>query len=172
MREGTEKKKKWKKHAIFFCPQAPVPGTRSPVPLPCLPSTGVPVPLRLPKRGKKRGKTHDFLHPQAVSGTRPPVPQGKTWDILCPQAPVPGTRSPVPPPCLPSTGVPVPLRLPKSARQKKKTAPVSLHPPGAGGRGAQVPPGRGLYLTPFARCWVLAGVDVVWMLSCVLWSLF
>ena len=32
--------------------------------------------------------------------------------------------------------------------------------------------GRGLCLTPFARRWVLAGVDVVWMLSCVLWSLF
>ena len=30
----------------------------------------------------------DFLRPQVpVSGTRPPVPQGKTRDILCPQAP-------------------------------------------------------------------------------------
>ena len=61
-------------------------------------------------------------------------------------------------------------------------APTPLLLPGAGGRGAQVPPGRGLYLrvppgrglylTPFARRWVLSGVDVVWMLSCVLWSLF
>ena len=48
-----------------------------------------------------------------------------------------------------------------------------LLPPGAGGRGARVPPGRGLYLTPFARHWVLVGVDVVWLLSCVFfWSLF
>ena len=44
--------------------------------------------------------------------------------------------------------------------------------PEVGGRGTRVPPGWGLNLTPFTRCWVLAGVDVVWMLSCVLWSLF
>ena len=110
----------------ILCPQALVPRTRSPVPLPCLPSTGVPVPSRLPKstrqkERKKRGKTRDFFRPQVlVSGTHPPVPQGKMRDILCPQVPVPGTRSPVPPPCLPSTGVPVPLRLPKSARQEEK----------------------------------------------------
>ena len=46
------------------------------------------------------------------------------------------------------------------------SALTPLLPPGIGGRGARVPPGRGLYLTPFARLWVLAGVDVVWMLSC------
>ena len=42
-----------------------------------------------------------------------------------------------------------------------------LLPPGAEVRGAQVPPGRGLYLTPFTRRWALAGVEVVWLLSCV-----
>ena len=51
-------------------------------------------------------------------------------------------------------------------------APSPLLPPGAGVRGAQVPPGHGLYLTPFTRCWVLTGVQVVWLLSCVFWSLF
>ena len=43
---------------------------------------------------------------------------------------------------------------------------------GAGVRGTRVPPGCSLYLTPFARRWVLACVDVVWLLSCVFWSLF
>ena len=47
-----------------------------------------------------------------------------------------------------------------------------LLPPGAGMRDARVPPGRGLYLTPFTRCWSLAHVDVVWLLSCVFWTLF
>ena len=51
-------------------------------------------------------------------------------------------------------------------------APTPLFLPGAGVRGAQVPPGCGLYLAPFTRCWVLAGVDVIWLLSCVFWSLF
>ena len=51
-------------------------------------------------------------------------------------------------------------------------APTPLLPPGAGVRGARVPPGCGLYLTPFVRHWVLTGVDVVWLLSCVFWSLF
>ena len=51
-------------------------------------------------------------------------------------------------------------------------APTPLLPLGVGGRGAWVPRGWGLYLTCFTRHWVLAGVDVVWMLSCVLWSLF
>ena len=51
-------------------------------------------------------------------------------------------------------------------------APTPLLPPGAGVRGTRVLPGWGLYLSPFTRRWVLAGVDVVWMLSCVLWSLF
>ena len=51
-------------------------------------------------------------------------------------------------------------------------APTPLLPPGAGVRGARVLPDRSLYLTPFTRCWVLAGVDVVWMLACVPWSLF
>ena len=105
----------------------------------------------------------DFLHPQApVSGTRPQVPQGKTPDNLCPQAPVPGTRSPVPLPCLPSNGISVSLRLPKSTRQKRKTTPVSFHPPGAGGRGTRVPLSWGLYLTlsqgaGFLQVWMWSG---------------
>ena len=44
--------------------------------------------------------------------------------------------------------------------------------PGVGVRGARVPLDCGLYLTPFARYWIVAGVDVVWLLSCVFWSLF
>ena len=48
-----------------------------------------------------------------------------------------------------------------------------LLPPGSWGRhGARVLPGCGLYLTPFVRCWVLAGVDVAWLLYCIFWSLF
>ena len=39
-------------------------------------------------------------------------------------------------------------------------------------RGAWVPPGWGLYLTPFTMHWALARVNVVWLLSCVFWSLF
>ena len=38
-------------------------------------------------------------------------------------------------------------------------------------RGALVLLGQDLYLTPFTRHWVLPGVDVVWVLSCVFWSL-
>ena len=49
---------------------------------------------------------------------------------------------------------------------------IPLLPLGAGGRGAHVLPGRGLYLTPFVRCWALTCLDVVWLLSCVFWSLF
>ena len=51
-------------------------------------------------------------------------------------------------------------------------APTLLLLPGAGVWGARFPPSQGLYLTPFTRRWVLAGVDVVWLLSCVFWSLF
>ena len=40
-------------------------------------------------------------------------------------------------------------------------APTPLLPLGAGGRGACVPPGWGLYLIPFAWRWFLTGVDVV-----------
>ena len=47
--QKRKKKKKKEKMRHFLCPQALVPGTRSPVLLLCLPSTGVPVPLRLPK---------------------------------------------------------------------------------------------------------------------------
>ena len=49
-------------------------------------------------------------------------------DFLCPQALVSGTHSLVLLACFPSIGVPVPLRLPKSTRQKKKkmATPVSL----------------------------------------------
>ena len=51
--------------------------------------------------------------------------------------------------------------------------PADSSPPARSwGESAWVPLGRGLYLTPFAWHWVLSGVDVVWMLSCVLWSLF
>ena len=170
MREGTERKKKRKNTRFFFFPQAPVPGTCSLVLLPCLPSTGVPVPLRLPKstrqkEKKKRGKTHDFLRPQVpVSGTRPPVPQGKTHDILCPQAPVPGTRSPVLLLCLPSTGVPVPLRLPKSTHQKKNRS--CFFPPSWSWReGHSGPAGPGLVSYPLRKalgsCRCGCGLDVV-----------
>ena len=47
-----------------------------------------------------------------------------------------------------------------------------LLPVGWGGGSAQVPPGRGLYLTPFMRLWVLTDVDVAWLLYCIHWSLF
>ena len=51
--------------------------------------------------------------------------------------------------------------------------PADSSPPtGSWGEGRLDPLGWGLYLTPFARRWVLTGVDVVWLLSCVLWSLF
>ena len=125
-----------------------------------------------PKR-KRKGKSAQFSSSSGAGLRHPPTgPVGRNTRYSLSSAPVPGTRSLVPPPCLPCNGVSVRLRLPKSTHQKKKTAPISFHPPGARGRGARVPPGRGLYLTPFARCWVPAGVDVVWMLSCVLWSLF
>ena len=132
--------------------------------MPCLPSTGVPVPLRLTKntrRKKKRGKMRDFLRPQApVSGTRPPVPQGKTRDILCPHVLVPGTCSPVPPPCLPSSGVPVPLRIPKSTSQKKPLWFLStrLEP----GGGALVSRRAGACILPPSQG---AGFLQVWMWS-------
>ena len=76
-------------------------------------------------------------------------------------------------PRFPASGLsvlPCPFKTSKkhSPKKKKKTALVSFHPLGAGGRGTWILPVRGLYLTPFARHWVLAGVDVVWMLSCSL----
>ena len=51
-------------------------------------------------------------------------------------------------------------------------SPTPLLLLGVGVRGTQVLLGQGLYLTTFARRWVLMGVDVVWLLSCVFWSLF
>ena len=85
----------------FLCPQVPVSGTCSLVLLPCFPSIGVSVPLRLPKstRQIKREKYAIFFVIRRRS-----------------QA----SRSPVLLPCFPSIGVPVPLRLPKSIHQKKK----------------------------------------------------
>ena len=61
---NNERGKKTKeKMCTFLCPQAPVSGTCSPVLLPCFPSIGVPVPLRLPKSScqKKREKRAIFF---------------------------------------------------------------------------------------------------------------
>ena len=143
----------------FLCPQAPVSGTRSPVLLPCFP-IGVPFPLSLPKstRPEKKNKCCSSFFVLRHQ------PQAPTHWSCCPVSLV--SRTPrmhcvcalVRNPGAGCSAVLGSLSLPQGE--------------GAGVRGTRVPPGCSLYLTPFARRWVLACVDVVWLLYCVFCSLF
>ena len=135
-------------------PQIPCFWTKCPRTL--LSSGGVPVPLRLPKSTcfslsqvcRLQGPTHSSYCPVSLVSRTP--------RMHCVCALVRMARAGY-------LAVLGSLSLPT-------VTPLLL--PGAGVWGAWVPLGHGLYLTPFARRWVLAGVDVVWLLSCVFWSLF
>ena len=181
----------------FLRPQAPVSGTCRPVPPPCLPGIEVPVPLRLPKSTRqKKGKNAIFPVPRCRS-------QAPAHQSCCPVSLVLGSLSlqglqktlakkkkkgenarfspssgarlrhpPSGPAALPpSHQGPCPFKASKKHSPKKNRSGF-FPPAGSRGEGRSHPAGPGLVSYPLARRWVLAGVDVVWMLSCVLWSLF
>ena len=118
--------------AQIHCCSSKCPGTHPS-------SSGVLVPLRLPKSTRfslspghwLQGYAHRSYCPVSLVFSNPRI------RCVCALVWVARTR------CLAVLGS---LSL---------SALTPLHQPGAGLRGAQVPPGCGLYLTPFMMCWVL-----------------
>ena len=94
----------------------PASGTHSLNLLPCFPSIGVPIPLRLPKSTRQNKTTTKKKKKKKEKRKK-----GGHSCFFCSLAPVSDTHSPVLLPCFPSIGVPVPFRLPKSTHLNKTT---------------------------------------------------
>ena len=146
----------------FLYPQAPVSGTRSPVLLPCFPSIGVPVPLRLPKstfqkkihshffvlRRQPQAPAHQSCHPVSLVSRTPHM------HFVCALVRMAGAG------CSAVLG-------------SLSSCSDSSPPTWSWGEGHSGPAGLGFVSYPLCKALSSrTGVDVVWILSCVLWSLF